>query len=179
MKAEPSCNLQAIRPTSLTARLAALPKNMPKAVHSCHDMTSCIASYQPRNSKLLEYLLLTAPRIGAGVCSAAKIGMVDAFNPMPTPRSNRVTNSCSQVWLTAEPMTEKQQKMADMKMTGLRPSQLFNGSDSQQLKRDVAMYGAELTTPTIHWLRDAFGESAESGMPNSTGKARLAPLDPV
>lgn len=122
---------------------------------------------------------LTAPRMGAGVFSAAKTGIVEAFRPIPTPSSNRVTNSCSQLWLTAEPMTEKQQKMAAMNMTGLRPSQLFNGSESQQLNREDAMYGAELTTPTIHWFRAALGDPAESGIPNSTGNERLAPLEPV
>jgi hypothetical protein len=67
------------------------------------------------------------------------MGIVEAFRPIPTPINNRVTKSCSQLWVKAEPMTEKQQKMAAMNMTGLRPSQLFKGSDSQQLKREEAM----------------------------------------
>lgn len=39
MKAEPSCNLQDILPVSFTARFAQVPRKMPKAVQTCHDMT--------------------------------------------------------------------------------------------------------------------------------------------
>jgi hypothetical protein len=77
MKAEPNCNLQAMAPVSLTTRLATVPRKIPKAVHNCHVITS-------------------APRIVAGAFSAANIGTVAPLHPIPIPRSNRVTKSCSQ-----------------------------------------------------------------------------------
>lgn len=81
MNAEPSCRRQAMTGILNSTRLAAKPKKIPssklrdqrigwhlvrktasspKAVHSCHDMTR-------------------PPRIEAGVFSAAKTGIVEAF----------------------------------------------------------------------------------------------------
>ena len=50
--ADPSCNLQAIFPVCATAKLAHVPRKIPKAVHNCQDITR-------------------APRIEAGEFSAA------------------------------------------------------------------------------------------------------------
>lgn len=51
------------------------------------------------------------PRTLAGQFSAQKIGTVEALQPMPMPRSNRVTRSCCQFCVTAEPITENKQNM--------------------------------------------------------------------
>lgn len=121
MNAEPSWRRQAISGILYRTKLAAKPRKIPKAVqleneearsarrrdqekttsagartYSCQDMTR-------------------PPRIAAGVFSAAKTGMVEAFmlcigvgqdargqhgdatHPIPRPSSQRHTNSCSQV----------------------------------------------------------------------------------
>lgn len=117
-RAEPNCSLQAILPVSFTARLATVPRKMPKAVHNCHVMTR-------------------APRIEAGAFSAAKIGTVAPLHPIPMPRRRRVMKSCShaglcQIWSlpyslgnslceTADPIGDRAQKMADTKMQPRRP----------------------------------------------------------
>jgi hypothetical protein len=56
--------------------LAAKPKKIPKAVQSCHDMTR-------------------APRIEAGEFSAAKMGTVDPFTPIPSPSTRREARSAT------------------------------------------------------------------------------------
>jgi hypothetical protein len=61
-------------------------------------------------------LITKPPLIEAGTFSAEKIGTVEALLPMPTPNSRRVTKSCCQFWVNADPMTEKQQKMAEKKI---------------------------------------------------------------
>jgi hypothetical protein len=60
MNAEPSWRRQAISGILKRIKLAAKPRKIPKAVHNCHDITK-------------------PPRIAAGVFSAAKTGMVEAF----------------------------------------------------------------------------------------------------
>ena len=72
------------------------------------------------------------PRMRAGEFSAAKMGTVDPFAPIPIPSRRRVMKSSFQVWVKAPPMTGKKQKIAEKKMVPRRPNQLFNGSESQQ-----------------------------------------------
>lgn len=102
MKADPICSLQAISPTEYTARLAQNPRKMPKAVHICQDMTR-------------------APRILAGLFSAAKMGTEAPFRPMPMPIKMRVMKSCSQVCVKAPPIGVMRQKIAETKMVPRRP----------------------------------------------------------
>ena len=75
---------------------------IPKAVHICH-------------------VIVKAPRIDAGEFSAAKIGIVDALVPIPSPSSRRQTRSCGHVWQKADPRTEKRQKIAETKIVPRRP----------------------------------------------------------
>lgn len=86
---------------------------IPKATHSCQPMTS-------------------PPRMDAGEFSAAKTGIVDALVPIPIPSSRRQANSCGHVWVKAEPMTDRQQNIAEKKMVPRRPKRWFNGWDNQQ-----------------------------------------------
>jgi hypothetical protein len=65
-RAEPNCRRQEILPVSLTAKLADVPRKIPKAVHICHDMTR-------------------APRMEAGEFSALNMGMVEPLQPIPRP----------------------------------------------------------------------------------------------
>lgn len=119
MKAEPTCTTRtelvshandigngkgsmdvrrhAISPTWPTARLAEHPSKIPKAVHICHDITR-------------------APRMDAGLFSAANIGTVEALIPIPTPRSILVTNNCCQLRVRAPPIGVSKQKIAEMKI---------------------------------------------------------------
>ena len=83
MQAEPNCSRHAIDPIRYSAKLALRPLTcyqkkvrpakihkthirIPKATHNCQPMTK-------------------VPRIAAGVFSAAKTGIVEAFVPIPTP----------------------------------------------------------------------------------------------
>lgn len=134
MKADPSCRRQEILPVSLTARLALNPRKIPKAVQSCQDMTK-------------------PPRMTAGVFSAQKIGIVEAFRPIPIPRRRRTTNNCIQFWVTAEPMGVRTQKIDAMKIVPRRPRIRLQGSESQHPRQALAMYGAALTIPTSHKFR--------------------------
>ena len=52
IKADPSCNRQAFFPVCTIVKFAHVPKKIPNAVQSCHDMTK-------------------APRMAAGAFSAA------------------------------------------------------------------------------------------------------------
>lgn len=110
--ADPSWSLQVIFPASMTARLAERPAKMPNATQSCQD-------------------IVNAPRIGAGEHSAAKTEVVEDLMPIPIPRSNRQTRSCSQDWVKAEPSTERKQKIAEMKIVPRRAKTLFNGGEHQ------------------------------------------------
>lgn len=75
---------------------------MPKAVHICQ-------------------LITNAPLIFAGLFSAAKMGTVEPFSPIPTPISRRVMNNSSQVCVKAPPIGASRQKTAEMKMVPRRP----------------------------------------------------------
>jgi hypothetical protein len=95
-------------------------RKIPKAVQSCQVITS-------------------APRIVAGLFSAAKMGTDEPFAPMPIPSRMRVTwtvvyqhaqcspgsaartKSCCQDCENAEPITEKRQKMPAKKIAPRRP----------------------------------------------------------
>ena len=101
-KADPSSSLQAILPAPCNAKLAQKPRKMPKATHICQ-------------------LITRPPRIEAGTFSAAKMGTVDALEPIPRPSNKRQTKSCSQVWQRPEPMTGRKQKMALKKIAPRRP----------------------------------------------------------
>lgn len=92
----------------------------------------------------------------------------------------RVMNSWYQLRVTAPPMGVIRQKMAETKIVPRRPSRSFAGSFNQQPRKAEPMYGAELTRPTSHSLLGSYpGSPTASGMPNSIGNERLAPLDPV
>ena len=60
--------------------------------------------------------MVKAPRMDAGLFSAAKMGTVDALIPIPIPRSSLVARSCSQFWVTAPPMGVIKQNIAEMKI---------------------------------------------------------------
>lgn len=83
--------------------------------------------------------MTSAPRIGAGEFSAAKMGTVLAFAPMPMPRRTRQPSSCGQVWEKALPMTGQRQKLAAKKIAPRRPKKLLSGSESQQPMRALPM----------------------------------------
>src|SRR5271154_2959984 len=102
INAEPNWSLHEIAPVSFTARLAQVPKKIPNAVHICQHITR-------------------PPRTEAGAFSAQKIGTVEAFEPMPMPRRKRVRRSSHQFCVTAEPITERQQNMAEKKMVPRLP----------------------------------------------------------
>ena len=89
--AEPNCSRHTIAPVFHTSKLADTPlnsefsklhhaqrgaayKNIPNATHICQHITS-------------------APRIDAGEFSAAKIGIVVALAPMPSPSKMRQIKS--------------------------------------------------------------------------------------
>lgn len=99
-------------PTSLTMRLAQVPRKIPNAVHSCHVMTK-------------------PPRMLAGATSAEKTGTVTSLRPMPMPSKSLHATSWPQVWLTAMPKGESRLKMAPRKIVPRLPIRLFRGSDSQ------------------------------------------------
>lgn len=65
--------------------------------------------------------ITSPPRTAAGAFSAQKMGTVDAFDPMPIPSKIRVMNSCHQFCVKAEPITLRQQNMAEKKMVPRRP----------------------------------------------------------
>ena len=145
MNAEPNCSLHEMAPVSFTARLAQVPKKIPNAVHICpiHAIESVIKPtqvYLGLSSRIIgtrhpmaEIMVLTMlyewnlqhmtspPRTEAGAFSAQKIGTVDALDPIPMPRRKRVMRSSHQVWVKAEPMTDRQQNMAEKKMVPRRP----------------------------------------------------------
>lgn len=109
-KADPSCRRQAMSPTSLTARLAQVPRKMPKAVQICQLMTR-------------------PPRTLVGAFSAEKTGTVTSFRPIPMPSSIRQATSWPQVCVTAMPKGAMSEKMAAMKMVLRRPRNSLKGSD--------------------------------------------------
>ena len=111
IKAEPICNLiglqtsyskdtfysyrHAISPVLSTAKLAQNPKKRPKAVQSCQALSpdQCLLWKQ-----YIYCLHITRdPRINAGEFSAAKIGTVEALEPIPIPSKRRVIKSSSHV----------------------------------------------------------------------------------
>lgn len=181
MKADPSCNRQAISPVLTTARLAHVPRKIPNAVQTCQDMTN-------------------PPRIFVGEFSAENTGTVTSFNPIPIPRSTRQAASWPQCWVNAEPMGATKLNTAAMKMVPLRPMAWLIGSDSQPAlivcqkriipgekystyAKQIVMYGTELINPTIHWFLShtdwTIQCSLSLGIPNCLSKVRLAPLEPI
>ena len=90
----------------MTARLATVPRKIPKAVQICQDMTR-------------------PPRTLAGTFSAENTGTVTSLRPIPTPRSTRQTASSPHFWLRPIPNGAKSEKMAAMKMT-MPPLRKFN-----------------------------------------------------
>jgi hypothetical protein len=131
----------------ITARLALKPRKIPNAVHLqarkenvSFQMTDTMG--RKRSPAYNCQHITRPPRMAAGVFSAQNIGMVDAFIPIPRPRSKRVMKSCGQVWAQAPPIGERTQKMADKKMAPRRPRKLFSGSEHQQPKTALAIYGA-------------------------------------
>lgn len=57
--------------------------------------------------------------------------------------------SCIHVSQKALPRTGQRQKLAEKKIVPRRPKRELRGSDNQQPKKAVPMYGAALTRPTI------------------------------
>lgn len=123
MKAEASCFLQSVTMTTMAfsvmfirqymqehsihapkvhSPLAQNPKKIPNAVQSCQLMTN-------------------APRIAAGEFSAAKMGTVTPFAPMPNPRMSLTTKRVCHEWVKAEPRGVAKSTMAVMKMVLRRP----------------------------------------------------------
>lgn len=81
-------------PTFPKTRLAQVPRQIPKAVHS--SIQVCQQSLQPKIDDIghfLRQVMTRAPRIAAGAFSAAKTGTVLALAPIPMPKSRRQTNS--------------------------------------------------------------------------------------
>lgn len=99
-------------PAEATARLAEHPKNIPKAVHVCHDMTK-------------------PPRIFSGALSAENMGTVTSFNPIPTPSSIRHMRSSCQVLQYAAPSGASRPKIAPMNIVLRLPNQSLSGCASQ------------------------------------------------
>lgn len=62
---------------------------------------------------------------------------VEALVPMPTPKSRRHPNSCTQVLQKALARTGHKQKWAATKMVPRRPQRELMGSDSQQPTKAV------------------------------------------
>ena len=93
MKADPSWRRQEMLPVSLTARLAEVPRKMPKAVHSCVCQQITYLLYATVKKILTCQHMTKPPRMIAGVFSAQNMGMVEAFRPIPIPRRRRVTKS--------------------------------------------------------------------------------------
>lgn len=83
-------------------------RKIPKATQSCQPITN-------------------EPLMDAGEFSAANTGIVDALVPIPIPSNKRQANSCGQVWVKADPMTDPKQKMAEKNIVPLRPIRLFKG----------------------------------------------------
>ena len=132
INAEASCKRQAILPAFSTITLAANPTNMPKAVQSCQpSCTSCeFCGFPVGFSRLLT--ITSAPRIWAGEFSAAKIGTVAPFTPIPMPRIKRTTRRVFQLWVKPDAIGVAIRISALMKMAPRRPKRLFRGSASQQ-----------------------------------------------
>jgi hypothetical protein len=123
MKAEPNCKRHAILPTSLTIRFAVVPRKMPKAVQTCHDMTR-------------------PPRMLAGEFSAEKTGTVTSLRPIPSPSKILHATSCPQCWVHAEPIGASRLKIAPRKMVPLRPRRLLMGSEihAALFPRQISIY---------------------------------------
>ena len=143
----------------------------------------------------------------AGLFSAAQIGTVEAFAPIPIPRSKRQTKHCCHVCANALPITGHRQKFADTKMAPRLPNQLLRGSAAQHPTNADPIYGAawfgsqnkiafsELGYEDLRrrlqeeyverrkrtFIRPSRQESRAllgSPMPRAVGNFRLAPLEP-
>lgn len=93
---------------------------------------------------------------------------------MPTPSKILHARSCCQLWQKALPITGHRQKLAAKKMLPRRPMTLLMGSDIQQPKIAVPMYGPEFTKPIMTLSRIWW-----PSMPKAFGKKRFAPFEPV
>jgi hypothetical protein len=85
-------------------------------------------------------------------------------------------------------MGARTEKIAARKMVPRRPIKSLMGSEIQAVKRAIAMYGQELTKPTIQlFLRHiavfaalaSQRDAGPSGIPNCCAKVKLAPFEPV
>lgn len=101
MNADPSCRRHAMVPVSMTITLAANPRKIPKAVHNCQDMTV--------NTPFVSWKIALvgsnhnsprAPRILVGAFSAAKIGTVDPFAPIPRPMTSLERGISVSPWIS-------------------------------------------------------------------------------
>lgn len=72
------------------------------------------------------------PLIEVGEFSAAKTGIVDALEPIPTPRSNRQIKSCFQDVVKADPITAAKQNVAAKNIVPRRPKYALRGSERKQ-----------------------------------------------
>lgn len=96
MKALPNWSRHEIAPVLPTMRFAQVPRQIPNAVHnSSHNVLVC-------NQAVILWaysrqLMTRAPRIAAGEFSAAKMGTLLPFTPIPMPRRRRQRRSCSHV----------------------------------------------------------------------------------
>lgn len=82
-----------------------------------------------------------APLIVAGAFSAAKIGTVEPFAPIPRPRIRRTTKSCSQFFVKPDAIGVTIRMIAVMKMVPRRPNMRLRGSDN--LKNDKSSISAK------------------------------------
>jgi hypothetical protein len=104
---------------------------IPKAVHICY----CISN---------------APRISGGVHSAAYIGTVADFGPMPSPKERREMNMDHQAFVNPFQKQASEENKQVIKIVPRLPNQLLKGMVSQQPKNAHEKYGAELQRPRSH-----------------------------
>jgi hypothetical protein len=125
-------------------------------------------------------------------------GTVTSFRPIPRPRRRRHATNWPHFWVKPEPIGANKLKMAAKKIVPRRPSRLFRGSEIQAAlyhvsvrhswvhrfphKRQIKIYGAELTNPTsqefLLQIASVLQYWLSSEMPISIANVRFAPLDP-
>lgn len=84
---------------------------VPKAVHICH-------------------IIVRAPLIDAGLLSAAYMGTVALFGPIPSPKTSRAKNMCCQVCVKPCQRQESDEIMHVINIVPRLPKYLFMGSVS-------------------------------------------------
>lgn len=96
-----------------------------------------------------------APLIAGGVDSAAKIGTVADFGPIPSPKKNLATNMCHQAFTKPCQKQAVAEYKQVMKMVPRLPKILLNGTVNQHPIKAQHKYGAEFKRPVSQVDRES------------------------